>query len=83
MKTLPIMKWTEAFQDYLHRVIGVRVILLAYIICADSGVPMLAPPLAPNQPHSEAHGSIEYKLVERASHEHPLLGMTAPKYTSS
>ena len=72
MKTLPIMKWTEAFQDYLHRVIGVRVIPLAYIIHANSGIPMAAPPLAPNQPHSEAHGSIEYKLVERASHEHPL-----------
>ena len=71
-KTLPIMKWTEAFQDYLHRVIGVRVILLAYIIHTDSGVPMPAPPLAPNQPHSKAHGSIENKLVERASHEHPL-----------
>ena len=71
-KTLPIMKWTEAFQDYLHRVIGVRVIPLAYIIRADSGVPMPAPPLAPNQPHSEVHGSIEYELVERASQEHPL-----------
>ena len=71
-KTLPIMKWTEAFQDYLHRVIGVRVIPLAHIICADSGVPMPAPPLAPNQPHYEAHGSIENELVERASHEHPL-----------
>ena len=71
-KTFPIMKWTEAFQDYLHRVIGVRVIPLAYIICADSGVPMPAPPLVPNQPHSEAHGSIKNKLVERASHEHPL-----------
>ena len=72
MKTLPIMKWTEAFQDYLHRVISVRVIPLAYIIRTDSDVPMPVPPLAPNQPHSEAHGSIEYELVERASHEHPL-----------
>ena len=72
MKTLPIMKWTEAFQDYLHRVISVRVILLAYIICANSDVPMPVPLLAPNQPHSEVHGSIEYELVERASHKHPL-----------
>ena len=71
-KTLLIMKWTEAFQDNLHRVIGVRVIPLAYIIRADRGVPMPAPPLAPNQPHSEVHGSIENELVERASHEHPL-----------
>ena len=72
MKTLPIMKWTKACQDYVHRVIGVRVIPLAYIIHADRDVPMPAPPLAPNQPHSKVHGSIEYELVERASHKHPL-----------
>ena len=71
-KTLPIIKWTEAFQDYLHRVIGVRVIPLAYIIHTNSDVPIPVPPLAPNQPHSDTHGSIEYDLVERASHEHPL-----------
>ena len=71
-KTLPIMKWTEAFQDYLHRMISVRVIPLAYIICTNSDVPMPVPLLAPNQPHSKAHGSIEYELEERASHEHPL-----------
>ena len=71
-KTLPIMKWTEAFQDYLHRVIGVRVIPLAYVTCTNSDVPIPASPLAPSQPHSEAHGSIEYEWVERASHEHPL-----------
>ena len=52
--------------------IGVRVIPLVYIICTDSDVPMPVPPLAPNQPHSEVHGSIEYKQVERASHKHPL-----------
>ena len=28
-KSLPIIKWTEAFQDHLHRVIGVRMIPLA------------------------------------------------------
>ena len=66
------MKWTEAFQDYLNRVIGVRVIPLAYIIRTNSDVPMPASPLAPNQPNSEAHGSVEYELVEWASHDHPL-----------
>ena len=71
-KNLPIMKWTEAFQDYLHRVIGVRVIPLVYIIYTNIGVPMLAPPLAPNQPYSQAHGSIEDELVERTLHENPL-----------
>jgi hypothetical protein len=31
-KALPIIKWTEAFRDYLHRVVGVRNIPLAYVI---------------------------------------------------
>ena len=31
-KALPIIKWTEAFRDYLHRMIGVRTIPLAYVI---------------------------------------------------
>ena len=29
-KALPIIKWTEAFQDFLNRVIGDRMIPLAY-----------------------------------------------------
>ena len=29
---LPIIKWTEAFQDFLNRVIGARMIPLAYVI---------------------------------------------------
>ena len=32
MKALTIIKWTEAFQDFLHRVIGPRMIPLAYVI---------------------------------------------------
>jgi hypothetical protein len=31
-KALPIIKWTEAFRDYLHQMIGVRTIPLAYVI---------------------------------------------------
>jgi hypothetical protein len=31
-KALPKIKWTEAFRDYLHRMIGVRTIPLAYVI---------------------------------------------------
>ena len=31
-KALPIIKWTEAFQDFLHRVIGARMIPLVYVI---------------------------------------------------
>ena len=35
-KALPIIKWTEAFQDFLNRVIGARMIPLAYVIQIDS-----------------------------------------------
>ena len=71
-KALPIIKWTEAFQDFLNRVIGARMIPLTYVICNDPQVPGLAPPLAPNQPHSTEHGSVEGELIARASHTHAL-----------
>ena len=71
-KALPIIKWTEAFQDFLHRVIGARMIPLAYVIRADPQVPGTAPTLAPNQPHSTEHGSVEEELMARASHTHAL-----------
>ena len=69
-KALPIIKWTEAFQDFLNRVIGAKMIPLAYVICNDPQVPGLAPTLAPNQPHSTEHGSVEGELIARASHTH-------------
>ena len=71
-KALPIIKWTEAFQDFLHRVIGARMIPLAYVVRIDPQVPGLAPTLAPNQPHSTEHGSVEGELIARASHTHAL-----------
>lgn len=71
-KALPIIKWTEAFKDYLNRVIGVRMIPLAYVIREDVAVPAQAPPLAQDQPHSAEHGSVEADLVARASHANAL-----------
>ena len=71
-KALPIIKWTEAFQDFLNRVIGARMIPLAYVIRIDPQVPGPAPTLAPNQPHSTEHGSVEGELIARASHTHAL-----------
>ena len=71
-KALPIIKWTEAFQDFLNRVIGARMIPLAYVIQIDCQVPGLAPPLAANQPHSTEHGSVEGELIARAPHTHAL-----------
>ena len=36
-KALPIIRWTEAFRDHLHRCIGVRLIPLAYVVRKDQG----------------------------------------------
>ena len=71
-KSLPIIKWTEAFQEHFHRVIGVRMIPLAYVIRMNEDVPTVAPPLQAGQPHSEAHGSIEGEMIARASHTHTM-----------
>ena len=71
-KALPVVKWTEAFEDYLSRVVGVRTIPLACVIRADDAVPAAAPALEAGQPHSTEHGSIERELVARASHAHAL-----------
>ena len=71
-KAFPIIKWTEAFQNFLNRVIGARMIPLAYVIRIDPQVPGPAPTLAPNQPHSTETGSVEGELIARASHTHAL-----------
>ena len=70
-KALPLIKWTEAFRDYLHRTIGVRTIPLAYLICPDDDVPPIGT-IAAGTPHSTQHGSIEDELIARASHTSPL-----------
>ena len=71
-KTLVIVKWTEAFNDFLHRVVGARHIPLAYVIRPTEDVPIAAPALANNQPYSTEHGSVEAELIARASHAHAL-----------
>ena len=71
-KALPVIKWMEAFQDFLNRKIGNRNIPLAYIIHDVLNPPAVAPPLAPGQPHSLEYGSVEAELIARASHAHSL-----------
>ena len=71
-RSLPIIKWTEAFQDFLHQVIGVRTIPLAYVIRTTVDVLVPMPVLQPNQLHSDLHGSVEVELVAQASHAHAL-----------
>ena len=70
MKQLLIIKWTESFKDFLSQVIGVCMIPLAYIIQYDVQVPVAAPAMENNQPHSLEHGSIELELITHASHMH-------------
>ncbi len=70
-KALPVIKWTEAFRDYLHRTIGVRTIPLAYVIRPDDNVLAIGT-IAAGTPHSVEHGSIEDELIARASHTSPL-----------
>jgi hypothetical protein len=73
-KALPIINWTEAFRDYLHQVIGVRIIPLAYAIRPDATVPTIGGPQAAGTPHSAEHEAINAELIARASHGHPLFG---------
>ena len=71
-KALPIIKWTEAFTDYLSRKIGVRKIPLAYVVRELQAVPVAVPAQATDMPHTTEHGSVEADLIARASHAHPL-----------
>jgi hypothetical protein len=68
-KTLPVIKWTESFRDFLNRVIGVRAIPLCYVIRETVNVSAAA---TANQPLSNEHESVTGELVARASHEHAL-----------
>ena len=71
-KALSVIKWTQAFGDYLDRIIGHCTITLSYVVREDLTVPVHTPPLVPRQPHSEDHGSVEAEIVSRASHTHSL-----------
>ena len=71
-KTLPVMKWAEAFPDFLQRIIGARIIPLTYVIRETVDVADPPPALAANQPYSEEHGLVEGELIARANHTHAL-----------
>eukprot|EP00957_Ditylum_brightwellii_P162299 12358113-Ditylum_brightwellii.AAC.1 len=70
-KALPIIHWTEVFHNYLHHVVGRRLIPLAYVIRNDVAVPAIGAQ-ATGALHLSKHGSIESELIARASHDDPL-----------
>ena len=71
-KALPVIKWNQAFGDYLDRIIGHHTIPLSYVVREEVTVPVHAPPLVLGHSHSEDHGSVKVDLVARASHTHTL-----------
>ena len=71
-KSLPVIRWTEAFDDYFHQAIGARTIPLAYVSREVVDVTAPAPALATGRPHSEIHGSVEAELIAQAYHTHTL-----------
>ena len=55
-KSLPIIKWTEAFADHLHHCIGVRMIPFAYVIKESEDIDPQCPP-------KRNHGVLEITLI--------------------
>eukprot|EP00956_Cyclotella_meneghiniana_P044140 scaffold303339_cov89-Cyclotella_meneghiniana.AAC.1 len=70
-KTVGIVKWLEAYENYSKNRIGDRYAPLAYVIRENVAVPA-APTLQAGQPHSEMHGSVKEEMIARLSHTHGL-----------
>lgn len=70
-KSLPILKWTVAFQDFLYRALGARYIPLTHVIC-DPATPAAIGVQARHKPYFNDHGSVEAELIARAWHDHAL-----------
>ena len=70
-RSLPIGQWSEAFQIFLEKILGVRDIPLAYVTRSEA-IPPVAPALRPNRPYSAVHESVVKELIARASHTHTL-----------
>lgn len=68
-KNLQILKWFEAFDDFLSLQVGTRNIPLAYLT-REIVDPPNPPALLNNRAYSVEHGSVEGELVARASHTH-------------
>ena len=69
-RALPIVRWTESFEDFLHQIIGSRHIALSYLIRYDVVPEDPATPLIDNKCYSENHESAMGELIERATHDH-------------
>ena len=66
-KTLPIDKWFESHETYCTTYVGQSGCTLSWIYREDSDVPA-AEALAPDQPYSSKHGSVDEEMVQRLAH---------------
>ncbi len=66
-RSLPIIKWTESFEEFLHQVLGVNLVPLSYVI-REQMLVGAAPALMNNRSYSDEHGSVEGELIYRSSH---------------
>ena len=67
-KTLSIVKFLEAYNNYLSDYIGVSGAPLSWIVRTDAAVNATAPPLEALQPYSTLHGSVAQEMVNRLPH---------------
>ena len=71
-QTMSIIKWVASFKLHLMGIIGARNCPIIYVIHPMPSraplVPMAAPPLLADKPHSEEHGSVEGEMIARLSH---------------
>ena len=81
-KSLNVMKWSESFQDYLHRCIGAQTILLTYVICEVCSTPCFIPTLSWQDSPTQEAGSIEEELIQCISHGMPGTGMIMYWFTT-
>src|SRR5688500_10927562 len=70
-KSLPIIKWTEAFSDFMAQVVGAQTVPLSCIVRKDANVSPIGP-LTPGQPFSLAYELLEEELIDCTSHSHAL-----------
>ena len=73
IKTIAIIKWSEAFDDFFRRVIGTRTDPLSRAIRDDDFPSGVITPLAPNALHPEDHRLEEDEMDARAPRDHPFI----------
>eukprot|EP00957_Ditylum_brightwellii_P206805 15350072-Ditylum_brightwellii.AAC.1 len=66
------MQWTDVFDDFLGKKIGVRTIPLSYMTRATALASRPASDHKDDLPHGKEFDSIKEEFVVQASHTHPL-----------